>query len=63
MPIQRSTPGPAKLNPTAELPYELRLEDFRLAVQDVYAFFHDVNVGLSAKGLERLDDMLRSAIT
>lgn len=38
------------------------MEDFRLAVQDVYDFFYDVNTGLSAKGLERLDDTLRPAI-
>lgn len=62
MPIQRENLDPAKFNSAASLPYELRLEDFRLAVQDVYDFFHDVNTGLSAKGLERLDDMLRPAI-
>src|SRR6184192_1615323 len=33
-----------------------------MAMQDVYDFFHDVNVGLVEKGLERLDDMLRPAI-
>jgi hypothetical protein len=52
----------SKFNGNAELPYELRLEDFRLAVQDVYDFFFDVNTGLAEKGLERLDDMLRPAI-
>ena len=44
------------------MPYELRLEDFRLAVQDVYDFFFDVNTSLMVKGLERLDDTLRPAI-
>jgi len=33
-----------------------------MAMQDVYDFFHDVNVGLVERGLERLDDMLRPAI-
>jgi hypothetical protein len=33
-----------------------------MAMQDVYDFFHDVNVGLVDRGLERLDDMLRPAI-
>ena len=33
-----------------------------MAMQDVYDFFHDVNVGLVEKGLERLDDMVRPAI-
>jgi len=32
-------------------------------MQDVYDFFFDVNGFLSAKGLQRLDDMLRQAIT
>jgi hypothetical protein len=31
-------------------------------MQDVYDFFHDVNLGLVERGLERLDDMLRPAI-
>jgi hypothetical protein len=62
MPVTRNTPDPAKFNAAAVLPYQLRLEDFRLAMQDVYDFFHDVNTGLVAKGLERLDDMLRPAI-
>lgn len=44
------------------LPFELRLKDFELAMQDVYDFFHDVNVGLTDRGLERLDDFLRPAI-
>src|SRR3970282_1199122 len=46
----------------ATLPYELRLDDFKLAMQDVYDFFFDVNSHLVGKGLERLDDMLRPAI-
>lgn len=62
MPVVRNALDPAKLNPSADLPYELRLEDFRLAVQDVYDFFFDVNTSLVAKGLDRLDDTLRPAI-
>ena len=31
-------------------------------MQDVYDFFHDVNVLMANKGLQRLDDMLRPAI-
>lgn len=49
-------------NNNLALPFELRLDDFRAAAQDVYDFFFDVNTGLQAKGLERLDDMLRPAI-
>ena len=43
------------------MPYELRLKDFELAMQDVYDFFFDVNILLQSKGLHRLDDMLRPA--
>ena len=50
MPVIRNTPDASKFNAVASLPYELRLEDFRLAIQDVYDFFHDVNTGLVAKG-------------
>ena len=62
MPVIRNTPDESKFNSAASLPYELRVEDFRLAMQDVYDFFFDVNTGLVAKGLERLDDTLRPAI-
>lgn len=62
MPIRRNTVDPANINRRAELPYELRLKDFEIAMQDVYDFFHDVNVGLTRRGLERLDDFLRPAI-
>lgn len=48
-------------NPKAELPYELRISDFEVAMQDVYDFFEDVNNLLSGKGLHRLDDMMRPA--
>jgi hypothetical protein len=62
MPITRNTLDPSRFNPQAKLPYELRIEDFRLAAQDGYDFFHDVNTSLTAKGPERLDDTLRPAI-
>jgi hypothetical protein len=62
MAIRRNQVDEAKLNPDAVLPFELRLKDFAMAMQDVYDFFHDVNVGLVERGLERLDDMLRPAI-
>lgn len=62
VPVVRNKPDPAKFNQTAVLPFELRLKDFELAMQDVYDFFYDVNVLLTSKGLQRLDDMLRPAI-
>lgn len=52
----------SKFNADATLPYELRLKDFEMAMQDVYDFFCDVNSFLLNKGLRRLDDMLRPAI-
>ena len=51
-----------RFNPAMALPFELRLEDFQMAMQDVYDFFYDVNKLLTLKGLQRLDDMLRPAI-
>lgn len=62
MPIERQRPKPDAFNTAAVLPFELRLEDFSLAMQDVYDFFYDVNSFLVKKGLQRLDDMLRPAI-
>jgi hypothetical protein len=48
-------------NEAAELPYQLRIKDFEMAILDVYDFFYDVNRLLLDKGLHRLDDMLRPA--
>jgi len=62
MALTRKTVDSAKFNAKAKLPFELRLEDFSLGLQDIYDFFHDVNSRLVGKGLDRLDDMLRPAI-
>lgn len=62
MVAKRNSVDVTKFNRSAELPYELRLKDFEIAIQDVYDFFFDVNSHLSKKGLRRLDDMLRPAI-
>lgn len=62
MKVLRNTLSKAKFNRTLELPFELRLDDFALAMQDVYDFFYDVNSSLVSKGLDRLDEMLRPAI-
>jgi hypothetical protein len=61
VPIVRNQADPEKFNQNATLPYQLRLKDFELAMQDVYDFFYDVNALLTSKGLQRLDDMLRPA--
>jgi len=39
MAIVRNTLDNSKFNPAARLPFELRSEDFKLAMQDVYEFF------------------------
>lgn len=62
MAVARNHPNPERFNRDLELPYQLRLRDFEMAMQDVYDFFHDVNNLLISKGLARLDDMLRPAI-
>ena len=61
MALSRRLPDPTKFNPLVELPFELRLADFTLAMQDIYDFLFDVNSHLDGKGLQRLDDMLRPA--
>ncbi len=62
MAITRNIVSMDGFNTDLALPFELRLEDFRMAVQDVYDFFFDVNSTLQGKGLQRLDEMLRPAI-
>jgi hypothetical protein len=51
MPSVRAQVEASKLNPAASLPFELRLKDFELAMQDVYDFFFDVNTFLLSRGL------------
>ena len=62
MAVTRNVVDKSRFNPAVTLPYDLRLEDFQLAMQDVYDFFFDVNSMLAKKGLQRLDEMLRPAI-
>ena len=62
MPAERIRPKRECFNQRASLPFQLRLEDFEIAMQDVYDLFYDVNSGLLEKGLERLDDFVRPAI-
>jgi hypothetical protein len=59
--VRRELVDASRLNAGAVLPFELRLKDFELSMQDIYDFFFDVNSGLVERGLERLDDMLRPA--
>lgn len=61
MTIKRNVVNFEAFNKTLKLPFELRLKDFEMAMQDVYDFFFDVNQHLSSRGLQRLDEMLRPA--
>ena len=47
-----------EFNPALQLPYEIRLQDFELAIQDLYDLFFDINSTLLQKGLGRLEDIL-----
>lgn len=59
--LTREIVDKSKFNKAAKLPYQLRLADFEIAIQDVYDFFYDVNKLLTQRGLRRLDDTLRPA--
>lgn len=58
---QRQLVDQAALNIAAVLPFSLRIEDFQMAMQDVYDFFHDVNTLFDDRGLPRLEEVLRAA--
>ena len=60
--LSRNVADWSRFNDSISLPYELRIRDFESVMQDVYDFFFDVNSHLMARGMERLDDMLRPAI-
>ncbi len=62
MPLTRNSVDNSRFNHAHSLPFELRIRDFEIAIQDIYDFFYDVNTHLTGKGLQRLDDMLRPAI-
>jgi len=60
--VVRERVDPKAFNASASLPFSLRLQDFEIAMQDVYDFFYDVNQLFEKKSLPRLDDELRPAI-
>jgi hypothetical protein len=59
--LKKAIVDKTKFNGDLVLPYQLRLADFEIAMQDVFDFFYDVNKLLMERGLRRLDDMLRPA--
>lgn len=60
--LRRREADPEGFNARVALPFNLRVDDFRMGMQDVYDFFFDVNTTLINRDLQRLDDMLRPAI-
>lgn len=59
--LKRRIVNPKAFNDDRDMPFSLRIADVGAAMQDIYDFFHDVNVALTQRGLQRLDDMLRPA--
>ena len=62
LPVPRSVVDVNAFNGERELPYSLRLQDFQMAMQDVYDFLFDVDSHLVARSLRRFEAMLRPAI-
>jgi hypothetical protein len=60
--LAKSAVNPAWFNPAPMLPFNLRPQDFEMAMRDVYDFLHDTNTFLVNKGLPRLEDTVRAAI-
>lgn len=49
-------------NEELELPYALRLDVFRIAMEDIYEMLHNVNSGLVERGLLPFENSVRGAI-
>jgi hypothetical protein len=60
--VKRAEPESTKFNPKSDLPYQLRRDDFRLAMQDVYDLLYDINSSLIGRGLRRIEEIVRPAI-
>ena len=60
--VPRSIVDVNAFNREREFPYSLRLQDFHMAMQDVYDFLYDVDSNLVARSLPRFESMLRPAI-
>lgn len=62
VPIARSQPDATRFNPRVLLPYQLRLQDFDLAMRDLFDLLFDINAALVSRGLQRLEETVRPAI-
>ena len=61
MAVTRQKVDAEKFNRDLVLPYNLRIRDLQIGMEDVYDFLYDVNSNLVGKGLRRMEDMLRPA--
>lgn len=60
--MKRASPIESAFNPEAEFPYELRPDDFGLAMKDIYDLLFDINNALVGRGLRRIEEIVRAAI-
>lgn len=60
--INRAQPDATKFNQGTVLPYQLRLQDFDLAMRDLFDLLFDMNTALVARGVQRLEETVRPAI-
>lgn len=60
--VKKAQVDRAKFNPSATLPYSLRLTDFEAAMDDVYVLLHAINDALQQRGLLRLEESVRGAV-
>lgn len=61
--MKRNVVDFSRFNKEAVLPYQLRLQDFEMAMQDIYDFFHDVNGCLLRAGSATSFGMALDAIS
>lgn len=61
MSIEKAEVRDDKFNPAPILPYNLRIADIKMAMQDAYDFFFDVDIFLIKRNLPRLEDSMRRA--
>jgi hypothetical protein len=62
MPIAKAQINDDWFKPGAVLPFNLRVEDVRHTMQDIYDFLYDVNSFLRDRALPRLEETVRPAI-
>ncbi len=62
MPVEKNAVAHSYFNQEAQLPYELRLKDFEMAMENVYDFFYDVNSKFGSKVLREPCHMLPTSV-